>query len=101
MLSGNRKLHTLTSSRAYILRVDLEDFENETRFAVYGLFSVGSEDDGFRITVGGYSGNAGKTRRAYTFHSRHIDCTSCVSFGIQSFRYNIMVFSAQLFCVMN
>ncbi len=75
LLSGNRKLHTLTSSRTYILRVDLEDFENEQRYAVYGLFSVGSEDDGFRITVGGYSGNAGETQQDRINLSFLIPCT--------------------------
>ncbi len=37
----------------------MEDFEGEARFALYTEFKVGSEEDGFRLTAGGYSGNAG------------------------------------------
>ncbi len=58
-LPGNRLLHNLTSSRNYSLRVDMEDFEGNTSYAVYSQFTVGSEDDGFRLTAGGYSGTAG------------------------------------------
>ena len=58
--SGNRLLHNLTSgTRNYSLRIDMEDFEGETRFALYSQFAVASEEDGFRLTVGGYSGTAG------------------------------------------
>ncbi len=57
---GNRLLHSLTIGGAYSLRIDLEDFEDEKRYAVYDQFVVGSEDYGFHLTVGGYSGNAGK-----------------------------------------
>ncbi len=60
MLSlGNRLLHALTSCREYSLRVELEDFEGETRYALYRNFSVGTESDGFRLTVEGFSGTAG------------------------------------------
>ena len=58
-VSGNRLLHNLTSSRNCSLRIDMEDFEGEARFALYTEFKVGSEEDGFRLTAGGYSGNAG------------------------------------------
>ncbi len=58
-LSGNRLLHTLTSSRNYSLRIDLGDFEGNTAYASYSHFEVGSEADGFRLTVDGYSGTAG------------------------------------------
>ena len=58
-VSGNRLLHALTGARNYRLRIDLEDFEGNRRFAVYSQFAVGPESDGFRLTVSGYSGNAG------------------------------------------
>ncbi len=37
----------------------MEDFEDETRFALYEHFEVNSEEDGFRLGLRGYSGNAG------------------------------------------
>ncbi len=57
-ISGNRLLHNLTSCRTNSLRVDMRDFDNKMAFAMYDNFVVNSEDDGFRLTVGGYSGTA-------------------------------------------
>ena len=39
--------------------VDLEDWEGNLAYAEYTTFSVASEEDGFRLTVQGYSGTAG------------------------------------------
>ena len=57
---GNDKLHRLTSQRAYELRIDLTDWEGNTRYAVYDSFSVADESDYYRLSVGSYSGSAGK-----------------------------------------
>ncbi len=62
-ISGNRLLHNLTSARVYSLRIDLEDFGNETRFASYDEFVVDSEEEGFRLTIGHYTGDAGISRK--------------------------------------
>ncbi len=48
----------MTSSQNY--RIDMENFQNETRFMVYGQFAVNSEADGSRLTMAKYSGNTGK-----------------------------------------
>ena len=53
---GLDKIHRLSKSGQNVLRVDLEDFENETRYANYSTFAVGNETDKYRLTVGGYSG---------------------------------------------
>jgi hypothetical protein len=60
-------MHALSIQGNYELRIDMEDFENSTAFAQYGtfgvgLFSVDPDDDGYPLTVGDYSGNAGKAR---------------------------------------
>ena len=57
---GLSKIHRLTNLN-YItkLRVDLEDFENETRYAEYSEFTIGNSSNNYTITVQGYSGNAG------------------------------------------
>ncbi|KAI8482145.1 Fibrinogen C domain-containing protein 1 [Branchiostoma belcheri] len=55
---GNDKLHRLTEQKAYGLRVDLEDTSGNTRYANYSSFSITDESDHYRLTVGGYSGNA-------------------------------------------
>eukprot|EP00058_Branchiostoma_floridae_P023917 XP_002609407.1 hypothetical protein BRAFLDRAFT_86509 [Branchiostoma floridae] len=55
---GNDKLHQLTSQAQYELRVDLEDFEGNSAYAQYQVFTVGSKADQYRLNVGGYSGTA-------------------------------------------
>jgi ficolin len=56
---GNDFLSLLTSEHPQQLRVDLEDFEGQTRFAKYSNFSVAPSYDLYRLKVSGYSGNAG------------------------------------------
>ena len=53
---GLDKIHRLTSSGNYKLRVDLEDFEGNSAFAEYSLFAVGNEGTKYKLSVGGYSG---------------------------------------------
>ena len=55
---GNDFLSLLTSYDTQQLRIDLEDFEGETRFAKYSSFSVGPSHDQYRLNVSGYSGDA-------------------------------------------
>ncbi|KAJ7988363.1 hypothetical protein DPEC_G00322780 [Dallia pectoralis] len=61
---GLKQIHALSIQGNYELRIDLEDFDNSTAYAQYGtfgvgLFSVDPDDDGYPLTVGEYSGNAG------------------------------------------
>ena len=57
---GLSKIHRLTQDGTdYTLRVDLEDFENETGYAKYSTFNIGNSTTDYTITVGGYSGDAG------------------------------------------
>ena len=53
---GLNKINRLSKSGQNTLRVDLEDFENETRYAEYRTFAVANETGKYRLTVGGYSG---------------------------------------------
>ncbi|XP_009871222.1 PREDICTED: tenascin-N [Apaloderma vittatum] len=64
---GLDKLHNLTSSSPvlYELRVDLRA-SNESVYAVYDFFQVGSSRDRYRLSVGNYRGNAGD---AMTYHN--------------------------------
>ena len=45
---------------SYELRVDLEDFEGKSAHALYSHFSVGGSDNFYQLSVGQYSGTAGK-----------------------------------------
>jgi hypothetical protein len=62
---GLQNLHLLTLKQKYELRVDLEDFENNTAYAKYVDFSispnaVSAEEDGYTLYVAGFEdGGAG------------------------------------------
>ncbi|KAM9392067.1 fibrinogen C domain-containing protein 1 [Pholidichthys leucotaenia] len=61
---GLQKIFSLTRSGGFELRIDMADFDNTTAFARYSDFSVGRdsvnpEEDGYPLTVDGYSGTAG------------------------------------------
>ena len=57
---GNDNLHRLLSIKSrYELRVDLGDFDDNTAYAKYNQFMVGSENGNYVLTVAGYSGDAG------------------------------------------
>ena len=56
---GNDNLHRLTAADNVKLRVDLEDFDGDIKYAEYTTFKVADEEDKFRLLIGGYSGTAG------------------------------------------
>ena len=43
----------------YLLRVNLEDFTGEKRYAEYGTFDITGADEKYTLTVDGYLGTAG------------------------------------------
>ena len=49
----------MTEHNPYILRIELEDFENETRYAEYRSFTVADAESKYRHDINGYSGDAG------------------------------------------
>ena len=53
---GLDKIHRLTSDNNIMLRVDLEDFEGNTSYAEYNMFSVMNENDKYKLNLGSYSG---------------------------------------------
>src|SRR6218665_2174661 len=63
---GNDKLSFITMSKRYMLRIELEDFLGEKRYAMYSTLSVRPSKDKYRLIVGGYSGDAGKLSLCYT-----------------------------------
>ena len=49
---GLDKIHRLTSDNNSMLRVDLEDFEGNSRYAEYNKFGVSGESDKYRLILG-------------------------------------------------
>ncbi|KAJ0050397.1 hypothetical protein NL108_018562, partial [Boleophthalmus pectinirostris] len=56
---GNENLHHLTAQGNFSLRINLEDFEGNQRYAEYRDFRVGEEQEQYRLSFGGYVGTAG------------------------------------------
>ena len=53
---GLDKIHRLTSDNNNVLRVDLEDFEGNTRFAQYNMFGIMNQNSMYMLNLGNYSG---------------------------------------------
>jgi len=61
MCEGNDNLHLMTSDKRQRLRIDLADFEGNTRYAEYDNFRVGSAGEKYVLaSLGTYSGTAGR-----------------------------------------
>ncbi|KAH8263535.1 hypothetical protein KR044_010270, partial [Drosophila immigrans] len=57
---GLEKLYHITKSEPHELYIQLEDFENQTRFARYDKFEIGDVDKNYVLqSLGKYSGTAG------------------------------------------
>lgn len=57
---GNDNLHQILSTKNYKLRIDLEDWNCDKRYVEYDTFVVGSEETKYKLSITGYSGDAGK-----------------------------------------
>ena len=66
LISGNEFLSRILAQGLYELKVELEDFSGNTRYARYTTFDVGDRTTNFNLTVDGYSGDAG-TKTKLTF----------------------------------
>ena len=53
---GLDKIHRLTVSGSYKLRVDLEDIHGKTAFAEYSSFAVSNETEKYKLSLSGFSG---------------------------------------------
>ncbi|KAG7196970.1 hypothetical protein KM043_000235 [Ampulex compressa] len=56
---GNENIYMLTNNEDYALRVELEDFEGNKRYAQYSHFKIYSEAEYYKLEIDGYEGNAG------------------------------------------
>ncbi|XP_075034930.1 microfibril-associated glycoprotein 4-like [Mixophyes fleayi] len=56
---GLKNIHLLTQKKSYRLRIDLEDFANDTRFMTYSSFclsrlAISPEEDGYKLYLDGF-----------------------------------------------
>ena len=65
---GLNKTHYLTTRRLTAsLRVDMSDFDGNTKYVLYRFFNVGKPGNKYRLSVLGYSGTAGDS---LSYHNR-------------------------------
>ncbi|XP_030843515.1 microfibril-associated glycoprotein 4 [Strongylocentrotus purpuratus] len=55
---GNDKIHRLSAQTYYVLRIELEDFQGDRKYAEYDYFRIGDEDTGYKLLLGTYQGDA-------------------------------------------
>ena len=55
---GLDQINRLTKSENNMLRVDLEDWEGETRYAEYDSFAIPDEASKYKLSLGSYSGRS-------------------------------------------
>ncbi|XP_061170849.1 fibrinogen-like protein 1 [Saccostrea echinata] len=56
---GNEKLYLLLSQGSYEMRMDMSDFDNQTRYVKYNSISLGNETSKYQISLSGFSGDVG------------------------------------------
>ena len=56
---GLSQIYRITQQGSNTLRVDLEDFDGNSRYAKYSTFNIGNSSTQYTLTVSGYSGTAG------------------------------------------
>ncbi|XP_032863386.1 angiopoietin-related protein 7 isoform X1 [Tyto alba] len=78
---GNENIYRL-SRRPTVLRVELEDWEGNIRYAQYKQFTLSNEINSYRLFVGNYSGNTGRDSLRYhnntAFSTKDKDNDKCV-----------------------
>lgn len=58
IITGNeKKMHHLLSKGTYELRMDIEDFDNQTHYVKYTRFNLEDESKRYIVTISGFSGN--------------------------------------------
>ncbi|CAC5390731.1 unnamed protein product [Mytilus coruscus] len=59
-VSGNKNIAQPTSEENHELRIDVGDWDGNTHYAVYGIFSIGDASTKYELSISYYSGNAGR-----------------------------------------
>ncbi|MGH0179541.1 UNVERIFIED_CONTAM: hypothetical protein FKN15_012609 [Acipenser sinensis] len=78
---GNEHIFRLTRQPT-VLRIDMEDWEGQTRYAEYNFFTISNEMNSYKLFIANYSGNAGRDSLRYhnntNFSTKNRDNDKCV-----------------------
>ncbi|XP_052244422.1 fibrinogen-like protein 1 isoform X2 [Dreissena polymorpha] len=67
---GLDKIHALTEAGNTVMRIELTDWDDETRFSEFSYVRVADENDEYRILAGKYTGNGGDPFHTPRFSDR-------------------------------
>ncbi|XP_071836157.1 uncharacterized protein [Apostichopus japonicus] len=74
---GNDKIYKLTNQKNYQLLIEKTNREGSTYHSQYSYFRIGNERERYRLSLGGYNGNAGNNamvaNSGYRFSTRDQD----------------------------
>ncbi|XP_054717532.1 techylectin-5A-like [Uloborus diversus] len=74
---GNDNIYAITNQKKYNLRIDMQDSENQTRYAFYDQFWIDDESYRYKLHVYDYSGDAGdslaRTHDGFHFSTKDRD----------------------------
>ncbi|XP_025102340.1 uncharacterized protein LOC112568963 isoform X2 [Pomacea canaliculata] len=97
---GLSRLHTLTKGRPTRLRVDLGEVNGHRHYAEYSTFRVDGPETNYRLTVSGYSGDAGDSMENHNNQSfstfdrdNDKDSANCASLRHGAWWYNACLYS--------
>ncbi|VDI19987.1 Hypothetical predicted protein [Mytilus galloprovincialis] len=65
---GNDIIHALTADLNHALMVIMTDYNNVTKYAEYSSFRETNDKNGYQLTCGKYSGNAGDSLWQHSGH---------------------------------
>ena len=57
-------IHQMTSNASYMLKIVMKDWAKATKYAMYDTFTLAEEADGYRLTIQGFSGDAGDSMKS-------------------------------------
>ncbi|PIK37773.1 putative ryncolin-1-like [Apostichopus japonicus] len=63
---GNKYIHDITNQKTYELRIDLRNSGSTPYYALYSSFSISDNSDKYRLSIGSYSGDAGKDAMSFS-----------------------------------
>ena len=71
-MNGEVWLGKITAGASYMIKIYLPGWDNVTKYAVYETFRITDETDNYRLSISGYSGDAGD---ALTLHNAQMFST--------------------------
>ena len=86
---GLQQIHRLTTSGQWTLRIDMEDFDGNIKYAQYEDFKIGDAASFYQLSIGAFSGTVGfdalTSHNGSAFSTKDSDHDACSHSRCQSF----------------